>query len=198
MSVSLPPPNLFSLSVERFVRFFCLNKAGREGIGHIRDGFHGRQSLDSGLKPHFESRKETIFISFCDFACKMMYQVVNMENLRSGELYVFSDNEFFNPPSYAVVSGWACDGISLSVLMTESPLPEPSMRIDWDCRLPHGLSYSRLPTDAERDRFFRMLKVCDSQQKLVEHCFADHGDRCEIRFKRVFLRPATLGESGDC
>ena len=29
-----------------------------------------------------------------------MYQVVNMENLRSGELYVFSDNEFFNPPSY--------------------------------------------------------------------------------------------------
>ena len=106
-----------------------------------------------------------------------------MENLRSGELYVFSDNEFFNPPSYAVVSGWACDGISLSVLMTESPLPEPSMRIDWDCRLPHGLSYSRLPTDAERDRFFRMLKVCDSQQKLVEHCFADHGDRCEIRFK---------------
>ena len=44
-----------------------------------------------------------------------------MENLRSGELYVFSDNEFFNPPSYAVVSGWACDGISLSVLMTESP-----------------------------------------------------------------------------
>ena len=76
-----------------------------------------------------------------------------MENLRSGELYVFSDNEFFNPPSYAVVSGWACDGISLSVLMTESPLPEPSMRIDWDCRLPHGLSYSRLPTDAERDRF---------------------------------------------
>ena len=77
-----------------------------------------------------------------------------MENLRSGELYVFSDNEFFNPPSYAVVSGWACDGISLSVLMTESPLPEPSMRIDWDCRLPHGLSYSRLPTDAERDRFF--------------------------------------------
>ena len=102
-----------------------------------------------------------------------------MENLRSGELYVFSDNEFFNPPSYAVVSGWACDGISLSVLMTESPLPEP-------------------PTDAERDRFFRMLKVCDSQQKLVEHCFADHGDRCEIRFKRVFLRPATLGESGDC
>lgn len=34
-----------------------------------------------------------------------MYQVVNMENLRSGELYVFSDNEFFNPPSYAVVSG---------------------------------------------------------------------------------------------
>lgn len=43
-----------------------------------------------------------------------------MENLRSGELYVFSDNEFFNPPSYAVVSGWACDGISLSVLMTES------------------------------------------------------------------------------
>ena len=107
-----------------------------------------------------------------------------MENLRSGELYVFSDNEFFNPPSYAVVSGWACDGISLSVLMTESPLPEPSMRIDWDCRLPH--------------RFFRMLKVCDSQQKLVEHCFADHGDRCEIRFKRVFLRPATLGESGDC
>ena len=72
-----------------------------------------------------------------------------MENLRSGELYVFSDNEFFNPPSYAVVSGWACDGISLSVLMTESPLPEPSMRIDWDCRLPHGLSYSRLPTDAE-------------------------------------------------
>ena len=49
-----------------------------------------------------------------------------MENLRSGELYVFSDNEFFNPPSYsyAVVSGWACDGISLSVLMTESPLPE--------------------------------------------------------------------------
>jgi len=127
-----------------------------------------------------------------------MYQVVNMENLRSGELYVFSDNEFFNPPSYAVVSGWACDGISLSVLMTESPLPEPSMRIDWDCRLPHGLSYSRLPTDAERDRFFRMLKVCDSQQKLVEHCFADHGDRCEIRFKRVFLRPAALGESGDC
>lgn len=127
-----------------------------------------------------------------------MYQVVNMENLRSGELYVFSDNEFFNPPFYAVVSGWACDGISLSVLMTESPLPEPSMRIDWDCRLPHGLSYSRLPTDAERDRFFRMLKVCDSQQKLVEHCFADHGDRCEIRFKRVFLRPATLGESGDC
>ena len=117
-----------------------------------------------------------------------------MENLRSGELYVFSDNEFFNPPSYAVVSGWACDGISLSVLMTESPLPEPSMRIDWDCRLPHGLSYSRLPTDAERDRFFRMLKVCDSQQKLVEHCFADHGDRCEIRFKRVFLRPAALGE----
>lgn len=95
-----------------------------------------------------------------------------MENLRSGELYVFSDNEFFNPPSYAVVSGWACDGISLSVLMTESPLPEPSMRIDWDCRLPHGLSYSRLPTDAERDRFFRMLKVCDSQQKLVEHCFS--------------------------
>ena len=76
--------------------------------------------------------------------------------------------------------------------------PEPSMRIDWDCRLPHGLSYSRLPTDAERDRFFRMLKVCDSQQKLVEHCFADHGDRCEIRFKRVFLRPAALGESGDC
>lgn len=73
-----------------------------------------------------------------------------------------------------------------------------SMRIDWDCRLPHGLSYSRLPTDAERDRFFRMLKVCDSQQKLVEHCFADHGDRCEIRFKRVFLRPAALGESGDC
>ena len=55
-----------------------------------------------------------------------------MENLRSGELYVFSDNEFFNPPSYAVVSGWACDGISLSVLMTESPLPEPSMRIDWE------------------------------------------------------------------
>lgn len=53
-----------------------------------------------------------------------------MENLRSGELYVFSDNEFFNPPSYAVVSGWAYDGISLSVLMTESPLPEPSMRID--------------------------------------------------------------------
>lgn len=119
-----------------------------------------------------------------------------MENLRSGELYVFSDNEFFNPPSYAVVSGWACDGISLSVLMTESPLPEPSMRIDWDCRLPHGLSYSRLPTDAERDRFFRMLKVCDSQQKLVEHCFADHGDRCEIRFKRVFLRPAALGGIG--
>ena len=82
-----------------------------------------------------------------------MYQVVNMENLRSGELYVFSDNEFSNPPSYAVVSGWAYDGISLSVLMTESPLPEPSMRIDWDCRLPHGLSYSRLPTDAECDGF---------------------------------------------
>lgn len=70
-----------------------------------------------------------------------MYQVVNMENLRSGELYVFSDNEFFNPPSYAVVSGWACDGISLSVLMTESPLPEPSMRIDWDCRLPRTLVF---------------------------------------------------------
>ena len=47
-----------------------------------------------------------------------MYQVVNMENLRSGELYVFSDNEFFNPPSYAVVSGWAYDGISLSVLIS--------------------------------------------------------------------------------
>ena len=166
MSVSLPPPNLFSLSVERFVRFFCLNRAGREGIGHIRDGFHGRQSLDSGLKPHLNPGKKRY--------------------------------SYLSVTSYAVVSGWAYDGISLSVLMTESPLPEPSMRIDWDCRLPHGLSYSRLPTDAERDRFFRMLKVCDSQQKLVEHCFADHGDRCEIRFKRVFLRPATLGESGDC
>ena len=50
-----------------------------------------------------------------------------MENLRSGELYVFSDNEFFNPPSYAVVSGWACDGISLS-MVGRLPLKRMSRR----------------------------------------------------------------------